>query len=71
VINRGPVTNSPGVMFASYGSGNVIVEFGHPNPAAICAYTDAGLDQMMDCCLSGSVPVDASTWGNVKTIYRD
>lgn len=41
----------PGVLSAQYGNGRVMVEFGHPHPGAVCAYTDEGMDRMASCLL--------------------
>jgi hypothetical protein len=71
VLVRGSVTDNPGVLFAFYGQGHVVVDFGHPSPGASCTFTDAGLDQMMTCCLKGPVSVERHSWGRVKSIYHD
>ena len=45
----------PGVLSAEYGSGRVMVEFGHPHPGAVCAYPDVGMDRMATCLLADTL----------------
>jgi hypothetical protein len=70
VINEGAVTGYPGLLTAPYGAGHVLVDLAHPSPTAGCPFTDAGFARMMMCCLGPPIPVEDTSWGHVKTIYR-
>ncbi len=70
VLVAGPNTGRPAVMFALYGAGQVLVEFGHPGTGAICSPSDECLDRFVTCIIGGTVMTESSSWGGVKSIYR-
>ena len=70
VLVTGGVTGRPAVMFANYGAGNVLVEFGHPSVNAICSPSDACLERFVACSVGGIVATTNSSWGGVKSLYR-
>lgn len=62
---------APGVLVSSFGSGSAVVDLGNPTGGAFCEFTDAGLQQMVTCCMGGApVPIRYSTWGSIKSRYR-
>jgi hypothetical protein len=71
VVTVGQATGSPGVLTAAYGGGSINVELAHPSAGALCPYSDAGLFNMVECCL-GPPPVatQKATWGGLKSLYR-
>ncbi|MBD3334308.1 MAG: hypothetical protein GF355_02225 [Candidatus Eisenbacteria bacterium] len=72
VVTEGNLTAAPGLIAAAHGSGNVLVEFAHPASGALCPYSDAGLGQMVECCLGPAEPTatESTTWGKIKTLHR-
>lgn len=71
VVGQGPATGLPCVFMAEYGCGACLVEFGHPSPSSVCAYTDLGFLRMVECLLQvAPSPTDASTWGQIKAFFE-
>ena len=71
VVVEGPYTGRPSVFTATYQQGAVLVELANPSYSSSCPYTDLGLDRMVSCMLaSASSPVDDTTWGMLKALYR-
>jgi hypothetical protein len=72
VVGQGPVTGLPCVFIAEYGHGACLVELGHPSPAAVCPYTDAGFSRLVECLLEAGPPspVESSTWGQIKSFFE-
>lgn len=67
----GPVSGNPGAMVAEYGSGQVLVEFGHPSLNALCAMDDTAMRQYVEC-ISGnnSVATQTISIDGVKALFR-
>jgi hypothetical protein len=70
ILVEGAVTGSPGVMFAEYGSGKILVELTHPAEASLCPMDDDALDRYVACTMGGVVAVEGTTWSTVKSLYR-
>jgi len=71
VVGQGPMTGLPCVFIADYGYGACLVELGHPNPAALCPYTNAGFSRLVECLLlAGPTPTDPTTWGRIKAFFE-
>jgi len=70
VLVVGNTTNRPGVMFAEYGSGKVLVEFSHPSPFSGCPIDDAALQRYLECLDSGTVAISEINWGSLKANFR-
>lgn len=63
---------SAGALVSSFGLGSAVVDLGNPEGGAFCEFTDEGLLQMVTCCIDrGPVPVIDSTWGSIKSRYRE
>jgi hypothetical protein len=70
ILVEGNATGLPGVLFAEYGNGKVLVELTHPSPGSICPIDDAALDRYVTCTMGGVVATEDATWSTVKTLYR-
>lgn len=70
VLATGSVTGRPGVMFAEYGGGKVLVEMGHPAPGSLCAAGDPAFTRYLECLVGGIVATSETNWGSMKANYR-
>ena len=70
VLVEGSMSGSPGILFATSGAGNILVELTHPNPDAYCPPDDEALDRYVMCTMGGVVSTESATWSTVKTLYR-
>jgi hypothetical protein len=70
VLVEGSTTGLPGVLFATSGAGNILVELTHPGLGSICPPDDEALDRYVMCTMGGVVATESTTWSTVKTLYR-
>ncbi len=70
VLVVGNSSGMPGVMFAEYGSGKVLVELGHPSSGSLCPVDDTAFQQYLECLAGGTVATMEINWGSLKTYFR-
>ena len=70
ILVEGITTGRPGVLFATSGAGNILVELTHPAPGSLCPPDDEALDRYVMCTMGGVVATESTTWSTVKTLYR-
>lgn len=70
ILVEGSVTGSPGVLYAEYGAGKILVELTHPAPGSVCPMDDDALERYVMCTMGGVVATEGATWSTVKSLYR-
>ena len=70
VLTEGAASGLPGVLVAEYGAGRILVEFGHPNPGALCAPDDAAMERYVQCTIEMPVATADASWSEVKARFR-
>jgi len=70
VLVTGSVTGRPGVMFAEYEGGKVLVELGHPSMGSLCPADDLAFQRYLECLAGGTVATSEMSWGSLKANFR-